>query len=201
MRLHRRYSDGVHALRCGPNERDFFTNDYTALRTFARRLECGGLTDYEAPIQLTLDEFAADRRLRSPYVPKHVLFITDGHPTKGDRRCVEARKRMRRAGVQLHTLFVEPDVGAEYPPLLAALADDSLGVRMRASVVDSAAGVIEVSVASPSSDARGGSLDRFAGHRARPLSQVHEYGALGQYPSLKNLAEGFKGFSRGNYVA
>ena len=76
-------------------------SQYAALRAFARRLECGGLTDYEAPIKLTLDEFAADRRLRSPYVPKHVLFITDGHPTKGDRHCVEARQRMRRAGVQV----------------------------------------------------------------------------------------------------
>ena len=110
------YSDDVHALRSSTSG-GFFTNDYDALRGFARRLECGGLTDYEAPINLTLDEFANDRRLRSPYVPKHVLFITDGYPTKGDRRCVEARRRMRRAGVKLHTLFVEPDAGATLPTL------------------------------------------------------------------------------------
>ena len=145
----------------------------------------------EAPIELTLDEFAADRRLRSPYVPKHVLFITDGHPTKGDRRCVAARKRMRRAGVQLHTLFVEPGPGAEYPPLLAALADDSCGVRMRASVVDAAAGVIEVSVASPSTDARSPSYLRFHGGRQR----LSDLGGLGQYPSLRRLRDGFKGFA------
>jgi hypothetical protein len=58
----------VHALRTGHAESAFFSTDYTALRAFARRLECGGLTDYEAPIKLTLDEFASDRRLASPYV-------------------------------------------------------------------------------------------------------------------------------------
>ena len=222
------YSDEVHALRTGGkcknangNGEDddingtseskegggngvkeggqFFTTDYTALRAFARRLECGGLTDYEAPIKLTLDEFAADRRLRSPYVPKHVLFITDGHPTKGDRRCVEARKRMRRAGVQLHTLFVEPEPEAEYPPLLAALADDSMGVRMRASVVDANAGVIEVSVASPSTQVKGGGGTygaRFENARRRGLTGVDDLSGFGAYPSLKKLAKGmnFQGF-------
>ena len=179
------YSDSVHELRCGPQGR-FFTTDYSSLREFARRLECGGLTDYEAPLQLTLDEFAADRRLRSPYTPKHILFITDGHPTKGDRRCIEARKRMRRQGVQLHTLFVEPDAGAEYPPLLAALASDSMGVRMRASVVDADAGILDVQVVSSSTDARqgrGGS--RFAGGR-RKLAHVPESG-LEAYPGLRRF--------------
>jgi len=190
------YSDEVHALRTGHAESAFFSTDYTALRAFARRLECGGLTDYEAPIKLTLDEFASDRRLASPYVAKHVLFITDGHPTKGDRRCVEARKRMQRAGVQLHTLFVEPDAGAEYPPLLAALADDSHGVRMRASVVDASAGVIEVSVESQATSVRarhGG--NRFGGRRS--TSDLSDLSGLGSYPSLARLANGikFQGFA------
>ena len=180
------YSDSVHALRCGA-QNGFFHQDYPTLRTFARRLECGGLTDYEAPLKLTLDEFASDKRLRSPYVPKHVLFITDGHPTKGDRRCVEARKRMRRTGVQLHTLFVEPHPGAVYPPLLAALADDSFGVRMRASVVDADAGIIDVSVVSPATDARVGANPRVSGWRAgaaKPLAHIDDHSL---YPSLKNF--------------
>jgi Mg-chelatase subunit ChlD len=181
------YSDGVHAHRLASasngSSNGFFSTEYGSLRDFARRLECGGLTDYEAPIRKTLDEFAADRRLRSPYVPKHILFITDGHPTKGDRRCVEARRRMRRSGVQLHTLFVEPDPGAEYPPLLAALADDSMGVRMRASVVDAAAGVIEVSVSSPTYEA----TSRFAGRRLDIERDLGGLGGLGQYPRLASL--------------
>ena len=55
---------------------------------------------------------------------------------------------MRRQGVQLHTLFVEPSPDAEYPPLLAALAHDSMGVRMRATVVDAEAGILDVHVVS-----------------------------------------------------
>ena len=141
--------------------------------------------------QLTLDEFASDRRLRSPYVPKHVLFITDGHPTKGDRRCVEARKRMRRAGVQLHTLFVEPNVDADYPPLLAALADDSMGVRMRASVVDAVAGIIDVTVVSDSTKARGRPA-RGAGWRgwSPKLAPLADERGLGRYPALRNFFGG-----------
>ena len=175
------YSDTVNELRCG-SQKAFFSNDYESLRTFARRLECGGLTDYEQPLQLTLDEFASDNRLRSPYVPKHVLFITDGHPTKGDRLCVEARKRMRRAGVQLHTLFVEPDAEADYPPLLAALADDSMGVRMRASVVDADAGVIDVSVVS---DVNGGS--GYGGWRSGGSKLSVDDSGFGAYPGLRQF--------------
>jgi len=176
------YSDEVHAHRCAGNLHGggFFTTDYSSLRTFARRLECGGLTDYEAPISQALDEFKSDRRLRSPYVSKHILFITDGHPTKGDRRCVEARRRMKRAGVQLHTLFVEPEPHAAYPPLLAALADDSKGVRMRATVLDADAGVIDVEVVSSSSDAR--TRERFGGGGA--LADVRE---LDTYPHLRRI--------------
>ena len=91
-------------------------------------------------------EFRSDRRLRSPFVPKHVLFISDGHPTKGDRRCVEARRLMRRAGVMCHTLFVEPEQNAAFPPLLTAMSEESRGVRMRASMVDAMTGVIDVTV-------------------------------------------------------
>ena len=106
---------------------------------------------------------------------------------------------MRRAGVQLHTLFVEPEPEAEYPPLLAALADDSMGVRMRASVVDANAGVIEVSVASPSTQVKGGGGTygaRFENARRRGLTGVDDLSGFGAYPSLKKLAKGmnFQGF-------
>ena len=154
------YSDYVHAHR-SPTQGlygGFFSTDYASLRSFARRLECGGLTDYEAPICQVLEEFTADRRLRSSLVPKHILFITDGNPTQGDRKCVHVRRRMKRAGVHLHTLFVEPDVSSQYPPLLAALAIDSNGLCMRSTVLDELEGVLNVEVVS-SSAARA----RFAG--------------------------------------
>ena len=66
------YSDEVRAF--GEAEEDlaasrktaFFCQDYKALRQFARRLHCGGLTDYEAPICRALSEFGADRRVCVP---------------------------------------------------------------------------------------------------------------------------------------
>ena len=145
------YSDTVQAHRSAAHALfggGFFSTDYASLRSFARRLECGGLTDYEAPICQVLDEFEADRRLRSPFVPKHILFITDGNPTQGDRTCVHARTRMKRAGVHLHTLFVEPEMHSKYPPLLAALALDSDGLCMRATALDAVAGVLGVEMVS-----------------------------------------------------
>ena len=78
-----------------------------------------------------------------------------------------------------------------FSPLLAALADDSNGVRMRASVVDADAGVIDVSVVSTATNARAGRHGsrgvsgggprvydgggRFHGGR-RPLAEVSEGG-------------------------
>jgi hypothetical protein len=105
-------------------------------------------------------------------------------------------RRSSLGRVQLHTLFVEPDAGAEYPPLLAALADDSHGVRMRASVVDASAGVIEVSVESQATSVRarhGG--NRFGGRRS--TSDLSDLSGLGSYPSLARLANGikFQGFA------
>jgi len=86
---------------------------------------------------------------------------------------------MKRSGVQLHTLFVEPEVGAAYPPLLSALADDSRGVRMRAGVVDADVGIIDVHVVSSSTEAK--SRTRFG---ARGIVNVRE---LDTYPTLRQL--------------
>ena len=64
---------------------------------------------------------------------------------------------------------------------------------MRASVVDASAGVIEVSVCSPSADGRARSYSRFDAGRGRPLDR--DLSGLGSYPSLQRLAEGFRGFA------
>ena len=68
---------------------------------------------------------------------------------------------------------------------------------MRASVVDAAAGVIEVSVASPSTEARSRSYLRFGAGRRQQLTGVGDLGGLDAYPSLRKLADNmtFKGFA------
>ena len=69
-----------------------------------------------------------------------------------------------------------------------ALADDSLGVRMRASVVDATAGIIEVSIAATAAtDARARARVPFGGGRG--MSSVSD---IDGYPSLRRLAQGFK---------
>ena len=74
-----------------------------------------------------------------------------------------------------------------YPPLLAALADDSFGVRMRASVVDADAGVIDVTVVSDAATARKGG--RHGGWSPKLASLENESG-LGRYPALRQFFGG-----------
>ena len=137
------YSDTVTKLHPPAG---FFSQDYGRLAAFARRLECQGLTDYEASISGALREFQGDRRLSAPNTPKHILFVTDGAPTKGDRRCRKAREMAGRAGVRIHTLFLQSGPYDRYPPVLNDLANDSGGLRMQARVLDHDRGHIDLRV-------------------------------------------------------
>ena len=137
------YSDTVTKLHLPAG---FFSQDYGRLAAFARRLECRGLTDYEASISGALREFQGDRRLSAPNTPKHILFVTDGAPTKGDRRCRKAREMAARARVRIHTLFLQSGPYDRYPPVLNDLANDSGGLRMQARVLDHDRGHIDLRV-------------------------------------------------------
>ena len=145
------YSDAVTKLQPGDG---FFSRDYNKLQSFARRLECGGLTDYEASIGGALMEFQSDRRLRCRHTPKHILFLTDGAPTKGDRKCVDVRNLAALAGVRIHTLFVQTEDADAYPSVLDSLAADTSGSRMQARVLDQQRGHIDLTVLSDEGDAR-----------------------------------------------
>ena len=145
------YSDAVTKLQPGDG---FFSRDYNKLQSFARRLECGGLTDYEASIGGALMEFQSDRRLRCRHTPKHILFLTDGAPTKGDRKCVDVRNLAALAGVRIHTLFVQTEDADAYPSVLDSLAADTFGSRMQARVLDQQRGHIDLTVLSDEGDAR-----------------------------------------------
>ena len=145
------YSDAVTKLQPGDG---FFSRDYNKLQSFARRLECGGLTDYEASIGGALMEFQSDRRLRCRHTPKHILFLTDGAPTKGDRKCVDVRSLAALAGVRIHTLFVQTEDADAYPSVLDSLAADTFGSRMQARVLDQQRGHIDLTVLSDEGDAR-----------------------------------------------
>mmetsp|Transcript_33583 Transcript_33583/g.41257 ORF Transcript_33583/g.41257 Transcript_33583/m.41257 type:complete len:823 (+) Transcript_33583:329-2797(+) len=89
----------------------FFTNEYNALMDRVTYVKCDGLTNYELPLSAALHEF---RKLRPPKAAmgfrknsdQHILFITDGQPTAGDRYVVHELKKAKEMGVAVHTVFI-----------------------------------------------------------------------------------------------
>lgn len=157
----------------------FFMNDYQGLALRMSQVKVEGLTNYEAPLSIALDEFESIGRNRgaigrlntrnkmkrtnhfnmnngnnnnnnpntTPAYPKeylekghtstnlsgtnsggtgagslgsnrttstpqirptdqHILFITDGQPTSGDRQVRKELERARQLGVSVHTVFI-----------------------------------------------------------------------------------------------
>jgi Mg-chelatase subunit ChlD len=105
----------------------FFGRDYARLEGLVRNLECDGLTNYEAPLADCLGAFGrpglAGKR-------KHVLFLTDGSPTRGDKLVAAQRALARRLGVMVHTVFI--GAAERYPSVLDEIARDTNGQRFQA---------------------------------------------------------------------
>ena len=155
-----------------PKKKLFFTKEYDSLEQRMSIVKCEGLTNYEAPLAIALDEFDVVRRRRgggrrgSAFIEKratqsassrwgsdvdfggkssggslgslddrsnsiadsviggssrlldcnspvrgratdqHILFITDGQPTSGDRSVTKELERARVMGVSIHTVFI-----------------------------------------------------------------------------------------------
>lgn len=146
------------------NRKQFFTHEYDSLAHRMSVVKCEGLTNYEAPLSIALDEFEAigrqrgSSRIRKHFnmnsnmprnnigsssnssgidfggkgstgidttdsrmpskksdefrytkgrsTDQHILFITDGQPTSGDRFVNKELERAQRLGVSIHTVFI-----------------------------------------------------------------------------------------------
>jgi uncharacterized protein YegL len=91
---------------------------------------------------------------QSAFCEKIILFLTDGAPTKGDRKCVDVRNLAALAGVRIHTLFVQTEDADAYPSVLDSLAADTFGSRMQARVLDQQRGHIDLTVLSDEGESR-----------------------------------------------
>ena len=99
--------------------RSFFTREYNRLEDRIVRGKCEGLTNYEAPLAMALEEFDAQlprhRRARTGpggaaeprrHTDQHILFITDGRATSGDRNVRKEIALAQELGVAVHTVFI-----------------------------------------------------------------------------------------------
>ena len=134
-----------------PLQQQFFTKEYVSLNERMSTVKVEGLTNYEAPLSIALDEFQCQsiamnstrqqrQRGRQSKQPRqsfpesrnnrnhrtlptqtqsslrstlykrktdqHILFITDGQPTSGDRQVRIELARAQDLGVSVHTVFI-----------------------------------------------------------------------------------------------
>merc|ERR1712187_612958 len=123
----------------------FFSHDYASLSDSMRQVQCRGNTNYEEPLSLALEEFSGGGRRHSSR-PKssrqaltrrkpcdqHILFITDGHPSDGDKAVEREIADARSLGVAVHTVFIGY---GECPDVLDEISIRTKGSRHAAQFV------------------------------------------------------------------
>ena len=88
------------ALRRRRDAARAFGRNHDAVCDHASNLWCDGLTNYQAALADVLGAFEAASRLGLSG-GKHVLMLTDGHPTKGCESLDAERRRARQLGVEI----------------------------------------------------------------------------------------------------
>jgi uncharacterized protein with von Willebrand factor type A (vWA) domain len=79
----------------------FFNRSYAMIGDIASRCRCSGFTNYQLPLLDAIKEF------RNVYDRiKHVVFITDGRPTEGDRDISREIKLAQTDGIAVHSIYI-----------------------------------------------------------------------------------------------
>ena len=100
--------------------------------------QCKGVTDYQLPISTALREFEKVRGQGRGN--QHILFLTDGLPTAGDRNLVREMELARRLGCCIHTVFIGMQT---FPAILERMSQKTGGTQFQA-FHDHRAGKIEI---------------------------------------------------------
>ncbi len=107
------------------NNRRFFTRDYDKIIHEASNVFCWGATNYQHPLRDALVELKGGSSQN-----KHILFLTDGEPTRGDWTVTEERRLARALGVSIHTIFFGPT--RHCPEILDIISKETDGSRFQA---------------------------------------------------------------------
>ncbi len=103
--------------------RTFFNRSYTRIGDIASRCRCSGFTNYQLPLLDAIKEFkdVSDRI-------KHVVFITDGRPTEGDREISREIKIAQKDGIAVHSIYIGKK---ESPEILRTLSKKTGGAHFQ----------------------------------------------------------------------
>ena len=101
----------------------FFTRNYEPLMTKSMATQCSGFTDYQNALDDALKEFANIRGGR-----QHIIFLTDGMPTSGDKEVKEELKQAKKIGVSIHSIFIGRE---QCPPILRKVSEETGGIHFQ----------------------------------------------------------------------
>jgi MoxR-like ATPase len=101
----------------------FFTRNYEALMKKSMETQCSGFTDYQNALDDALKEFAQVRGGR-----QHVIFLTDGMPTSGDKEVRNELKIAKKLGVSIHSIFIGRE---QCPPILKKISKETGGIHFQ----------------------------------------------------------------------
>jgi len=108
-----KYLDGGH----------FFTRNYEPLVQKSMETQCSGFTDYQNALDDALKEFGQIRGGR-----QHVIFLTDGMPTSGDKEVREELCQAKKLGIAIHSIFIGRE---QCPPILKKISKDTGGIHFQ----------------------------------------------------------------------
>jgi hypothetical protein len=117
--------------------RMFFSREYATLLRQVSWAKSKGCTNYEVPLNVALAEF---RRMKGKGMGpaarynQHIIFLTDGHPNRGDPTVARQVTSARNLGVSIHTIFVGSadcpfGAGEECPAVLDTMSLSTGGAR------------------------------------------------------------------------
>jgi len=101
----------------------FFTRNYEPLLEKSMETQCSGFTDYQNALGDALEEFAQMRGGR-----QHVIFLTDGMPTSGDKEVRQELTQAKALGIAIHSIFIGRE---QCPPILKKISKDTGGIHFQ----------------------------------------------------------------------
>ena len=112
----------------------FFTTNYDTLMARSMDCQCSGFTDYQNALSDALAEFASLRGGR-----QHIVFLTDGMPTSGDKEVKTELQQAQHLGVSIHSIFIGRE---QCPPILRKISRETRGVHFQ--VMPNKEGMVKV---------------------------------------------------------
>ncbi len=101
----------------------FFTRNYDLLMQKSMETQCSGFTDYQNALDDALKEFATLRGGR-----QHVIFLTDGMPTSGDKEVKQELQQAKALGIAIHSIFIGRE---QCPPILKKISKETGGIHFQ----------------------------------------------------------------------